>query len=287
MSNKRLRRPYARIRNKPERSVTEILDLIGKPGLPFAAANETAKEATYGTGWHGPDLDESYNRLRRHFRGVWDSRAAIGTATHAVMDGWFGGYSVDLERLVDDMAANETGAKSWRGREAEIVELLIGYVDGAEKWWNDWSPAGGTSEECVRTRGYYVGQRDRWGVEIAGRRWGLDFKTTAHQDAEKGFYADTYTLQLAAYRYAAECVVYEEIAGKIHEASTYPNEPVDACGVLHLRGDGEYSFHELPADDEAMKVFLALAAVVNPWLRAMDKTTFEPLSRPVRLEVLS
>ena len=282
-----MRRPYARIRNKPERSVTEILDLVGKPGLPFAAANETAKEAVFGTGWSVPDLDESYNRLRRHFRGVWDSRAAIGTATHSVMDGWFDGTTVDLETLVYDMAQNDSSAKSWHGREPEMIETLIPYIDGAEKWWNDWDPTGGTSEECVRTRGIYIGQRDRWSVSFrGGLRWGLDFKTTAHTDPDKGFYADSYILQLAAYRYAAECVVYEEVDKKIREVSTYPNEPVDRCGVLHLRGDGEYEFFELPADDEAMKAFLSLAAILNPWLRMIDKTTFEPLVKPAHLVAL-
>lgn len=265
-------RPYSRIRGKRERSVTEIIGLKSIQGLPWAAARETAMFAVHHQDkWSDLAPDDATEHLRRHFRGVWDSRAAIGTATHAVMEAWFAGETVDLYDIVCDLAQNERTAKTWQGREDEMTTLVTGYVDGLEKWWNDWSPKGGSAEDCVRYPGVYVGQRDRWSVEMGGKTWGLDLKSTAEQDAEKAIYHDSWLLQLSAYDRAPEIVEYGwDDKGKLAELSTRPNEPVDAHGIIHLRGDGNYSLFEITVTDQSFEAFMALAQLGH-WLHAIDK----------------
>lgn len=275
-------RPYSRIRGKRERSVTEIIGLKSIGGLPWAAAKETAMFAVlHQDQWMDLAPDEAVDRLRTHHRGVWDSRACIGTATHAVMEAWFKDETVDLKELVADLAANERTAKTWVGHEDEITARLVPYVDGLEKWWNDFTPTGGTAEDCVRTPGVFIGQRDRWGVQMDGSTWGLDLKTTAEQDGAKGLYADSWSLQLAAYARASEIVTYGwDEKGKLTEISTRPNEPVDRTGIIHLRGDGEYALYEVPVTDRAFESFLSLASVAQ-WLHSIEKDVPVALHREV------
>jgi len=273
----KLHRPYSRLRGRPERSVTEIIGLKAIPGLPWGAAKETALFAVnHQDQWAELDTDAAVDRLRTHHRGVWDSRAAIGTACHAVMESWFAGETVDLEALVCDMAENDYAAKTWRGAEEDAIERLIGYVDGLEKWWNDWQPSGGTSEDCIRTPGVYVGQRDRWGVQMGGASWGLDLKTTAEQEASKALYYDSWCLQLTAYSRADEVVDYGlDENGKVIELGTRPNEPVEKHGIIHLRGDGNYALYPVEVTDASFEAFLGLARV-GKWLRSVEKLEMVP-----------
>lgn len=269
---KPLHRPYSRIRGKRERSVTEIIGLKSIPGLPWGAAKETALFAVnHQDEWSDLDTDAAVDRLRTHHRGVWDSRATFGTATHSVMEAWFNGQTVDLYELVCDLAANERSAKTWQGHEDEMTERLIPYVDGLEKWWNDCSPTGGSAEDCVRTRDVFVGQRDRWGVKMGGSTWGLDLKTTAEQDGSKGLYYDSWCLQLTAYDRADELVDYGlDEKDKVVELGTRPNERVDKHGIIHLRGDGNYALYEVQVTDASFAAFLGLARV-GEWLRDIEK----------------
>lgn len=267
-------RPYSRIRGKRERSVTEIIELKSIQGLPWAASRLTGEFAyDYPEKWKDLPRDDAVDVLRRHHRGVWDSRASYGTGTHAVMEAWYAGTTVDLYDLVCKMATEDREARTWQGIEDLVTERLTGYVDGLEKWWNDWSPEGGTSEDCVRTPGVYIGQRDRWLVRMRGQLWGLDLKCTAQQDAEKGVYGDSWTLQLAAYRHAEQCVDYAfNEQGRITEVGTRPNEPVDRTGIVHLRGDGNYSLFEVETTEKAHQAFLTLAHF-NTWLRQLPQPT--------------
>lgn len=266
-------RPYSRIRGKRERSVTEIIGIKSVGGLPWAAARETAMFAVHHQDeWRDLPDDEAVDRLRTHHRGVWDSRASIGTAVHTVMESWFAGSPVDLAEIVADLAENERTAKTWRGHEAEIVTRLIPYVDGLEQWWTDWSPTGGTSEDCVREPGVYIGQRDRWGVTMDGSTWGLDLKSTAEQDPSKALYLDSWKLQLAAYSRASECVDYGWVDGKLTEIGTRPNEPVQRHGIVHLRGDGDYTMVEVEITDADYEAFMRLAHFGH-WLNGVEKQT--------------
>lgn len=302
VAHKPLHRPYARLRGKPERSVTEIIKLKSIPGLPWGAAKETALFAVnHQDEWTDLETDDAVNRLRTHHKGIWDGRAAIGTATHFVLEAWFAGQTVNLFKLVCDLAGTEVtpqqddevdtegkripyvktdyAARTWVGHEAEATERLVGYVNGLERWWNDWQPSGGTSEDCVRTPGIYVGQRDRWGVTMkGGQTWGLDLKSTAQTDDDKGLYLDSWTLQLTAYDRAQELVDYaENDKGKVIELGTRPNERVDRHGIIHLRGDGDYALYPVDVTDEAYEAFLGLAHV-GTWLRAIDKLDVTPAS---------
>ncbi|MGC8490033.1 MAG: PD-(D/E)XK nuclease family protein [Clostridia bacterium] len=254
-------RPYARIPGS-EPSVTTIIgDMLAKPGLPWAAARETALFAVHHQDeWADLSPDQAVERLRRHHRGVWDSRAAMGTALHAVNEAWCRGAVVDLGDLVVGLIDTERTARMWAGREDEIVSSLDGYVAGLERFWDAWAPSTVRSEYCVRQAGVYVGTAD-WLADVSGRRLVLDLKTTAQPDAERGVYHDSWALQLAAYRWAPERVEYGDPAagGPPTEIAGGPNEAADGAAVVLLRGDGEFSFFEVDASREMHQAFMWLA----------------------------
>ncbi|HEX7355270.1 MAG TPA: PD-(D/E)XK nuclease family protein [Mycobacteriales bacterium] len=253
--------------------MTEIIGYKAVPGLPWGAAKETALYAVNSFDeWRDLLDDAATDVLRLRHRAVWDSHASIGTALHAVNEAWDAGTEVDLDALVCDMADSDKQAKLWQGHEAETVDRLEGYVDGLEKFWNVHRPIERRCEECVRTPNVYVGQRDM----VATINWRgaksrvlLDIKTTHEQDPEKAVYHDSWALQLAAYRYAEECVGYAlNDAGKVVETGAWENDPVDACAVIHLRGDGGFTLYEVAADEDAYQAFLALASF-GRWDRAL------------------
>jgi hypothetical protein len=245
-------RPYARKRNGPP-SVTTILDAMATPGLEWGSAKETALFAVHHQDeWTHLDPDVAVNKLRRHFRGVWDGRADVGTAVHHINEAW-----------------------TW-GEDADVPPELVGYVDGLERFWRDFQPETVATEEVVRYPDgnlSYIGQRD-WVADLGGDRWLLDIKTTAQQDADKGVYPDSWRLQLAAYRWATEIVLYDE---KNKEVGTVPNYPVDRCGVIHLRGDGDYTLYELQAGKAEWERFLQLRRVWT-WV---NKEASVPAPAPV------
>lgn len=233
-------RPYARTR-KHGPSVTTILGALGGKNLEWGSARETAKFAVHHRDeWLDLEPTEAVELLRRHFRGVWDGRAQVGTTVHAVNEAW-----------------------TW-GEEAEYPSTLDGYIDGLAQFWTDFAPATVATEEVVRhvdKVNPFIGQRD-WVCDIAGERWLLDIKTTAELDPSKGLYFDSWRLQLAAYRGCEEIVEYDA-DGK--EIGSHPAYPVDKCGVLHLRGDGAYSLFEVRAGAGEWNRFLQVCCV-HRWL---------------------
>ncbi len=127
----------------------------------------------------------------------------------------------------------------------------------------------------VRTPGVYIGQTDMRAT-INGADWLLDIKTTARQDEGSGIYADSWTLQLAAYGFATETVQYEvteDARGrtKVTEAATGPWTPPQRFGVIHLRGDEDFAFFEVPVDKVAHDAFLSLASA-HAWLKSLPET---------------
>jgi hypothetical protein len=270
-------RPYARKRNTPP-SVTTILDVIGKPGLQHGSAKETATFAVlHPEEWQNLAPDAAIDRLRRHFVGVWSGRAAIGNVVHAVNEAWSWDEDVDLCDVIEKV--REKNKSLWAGASSREVADLVGpYVDGLERFWEDCTPTTVQTEEVVRAPEGpcdYIGQRD-WVCVIDGERWLLDLKSTANQDAEKGVYADTWRLQLAAYRFAPEVVVYD---AQGVETATLPNEPVARCGVVHLRGDGAYQLIELRCDEDAHARFLAARALYQ-WVQTESKKPAPVVVRP-------
>lgn len=267
-------RPYAKIRGA-EPSVTTILNLLPKPGLPWGAAKESARFAVlHPEKWrHLPDK-EAVERIYQHHRGVWNGRAAMGTLCHSVNESYSKGHDVDIEALIQFTIENDPNARTWAERDwDELIETCLGYVLGIEKWWEDFQPRVTAAEQVVRMPGRYIGQTD-WRGDIGGFDTLVDLKTTAKQDDGSGIYLDSWTLQLVAYGFAPETVEYEayEEKGrtKVREVGTGLWTPPERCAVLHLRGDESYAFYEIPADKAAHETFLHLADA-HAWLRQLPK----------------
>lgn len=258
-------RPYARQRQYT--SVTTYLGAMGKDGLQHAAAKEVAAFAVdqYDE-WRYLERDDAVDRLRKHFVGLWDGRAAMGTLVHAVNEAWTWGETVDIDALVDEAAnRDKRPVRIWQGRERFVAQEAQGYVDGLERFWNDFQPTTVATEEVVRDPSKttpYIGQRD-WTADLGPERWLLDMKCTANQDESKGYYWDSWRLQLAAYRFAPEIVLYDDEG---NESETLPNYSVDRCGVVHLRGNGHYAFFDVQAGPAELATFTALCGL-HRWMK--------------------
>jgi len=257
-------RPYARLRSS-EPSVTTIINVLDKPGLQWGASKEAALYAVYShDDWYAMDQSTAVDRIRRQFKGVWDGRAAMGTLVHTVNEDWCAGRTANLGALV-------AGYKGWEKEQPQKMAEANQYVDGLAKFWDDWKPTDIRSEDILRTPGKYIGTRDIVAT-MRGERWLLDIKTTAEQNAEKGIYGDAWGLQLAAYRYAQEVITYElDDKKKPKVATVTDNEPVDRCGIIHLRGNGEYTLFEVDAGPGMYDAFLRLCDVL-----AWRKTVTDP-----------
>lgn len=275
-------RPYAvrgsAAARNAEPSVTRGINLLEKPGLSWAAARETAMFAVHHRDeWEDLDPAEAVEVLRRHHRGVWDGRAAMGTLVHALNEAYVRGETVDLDAEVRRMAETEHAARGWRGREDEVIAQAVLYADGLDKFWQEWCPTECVSEEVVRTPGLYIGQCDMRCRLIDGRTARLDLKTTAEQDPAKAYYHDSWALQLAAYEHAPEVVIYgADEEGRPVEIGTEPNPAHDVLAVVHLRGDGDYELLEVDGSDETLRAFVELVHLLK-WRRGLGEC--KPLTR--------
>ena len=273
-----MHRPYAQLRGQPP-SVTTVLGLLDKPGLSWAAAKETALFAVlHPDEWQHLPEDEAVDRLRKHHDGLWKGRAAMGTLIHAANEAFCAGENFDIEAGIDALIESERPTIWQRMDRDDIVEQALGYVLGLEKWWLDWQPQVYASESVVRVPGKYIGQADMgMRAHLLGQDVLIDVKTTAQQSEDKGIYLDSWILQTAAYAYADEEVFYELAEDKSRksgfrpvEVGTGPWPKPERCAIVHLRGDEDYSFFDLPVDDEAHEQFLRLCDVWH-WLRALPK----------------
>jgi hypothetical protein len=175
------------------------------------------------------------------------------------MEEWIHGRAVDISKLTED---------------PQQVNEVMRNCDGLEKFLNDFTLTEVTSEEIVRQPGEWIGTRDVL-CTINGQRWLLDLKSTGNQEAGKGLYVDSWATQLAAYRYALQVVTFKrDDKGKIVEDKVTLNESVDRCGVIHLRGDGEYQLLEIDAGPEALDIFHSLRQV-HLWRKSL------PTPKPV------
>ena len=277
-------RPYSYIRGT-EPSVTTILDLLPKPGLSWAAAKETALFAVlHPDKWQHLPEAEAVDVLRRHHRGIWDGRAANGTLAHAVNESYCVGEDVDLEKLIDWTIENDRNARTWADRDRDdLIESVLGYVLGLEKWWADFSPTDVRSEIVVRWPGLYIGQTDLR-CTIDGVDWLWDLKTTAKQDEGTGVYADSWTLQLALYGMGRETVTYTtedapelKRGFRVVESGTGPWSRPRRYGVIHLRGDEAYRAYEVDVTRDVERTALRLARAYHGW-KAIPETPVEVTS---------
>jgi hypothetical protein len=255
--------------------VTTILGLTPKPGLPFAAARETAMFAyLHREKWEHLPIEEAVGVMRNHFRGIWNGRAAMGTLCHGVNEAFVRGEDVDIEHLVAHTIETDSNARTWAEQDrTDLIESCLGYVLGIEKWWAEFAPRVTAAEEVVRVPGKYIGQFDMRAT-IDGDDFLLDIKSTARQDDGTGIYTDSWLAQLNAYAWATEMVHYEtfEERGRtrVRESGTSPWTLPQRLGVIHLRGDEEYTFFELPLTEEARDAFLKMAEAYD-WLRKLPK----------------
>lgn len=271
-------RPYSFIRGT-EPSVTTILDLLPKPGLSWAAAKETALFAVlHPEKWQHLAENEAVDVLRRHHRGIWDGRAANGTLAHAVNEAYCAGEEVDLEALIEWTIDNDRNARTWADRDrSDLIEQVLGYVLGLEKWWVDFQPTDIRSEVVVRWPGLFIGQTDLR-CTVNGEDFLWDVKTTARQEESSGVYADSWTLQLALYGMARETVSYtvtnapEVKRGfRVDESGTGIWSRPQRYGVIHLRGDEEYTAYEVDVTRDVERTALRLARAYHGWKAIPDE----------------
>lgn len=238
-------------------SVTENIEAPAS-ALAWGAARETALLAVdHQHLWRDLDRDDAYNYLRRAWRGVWDARAQMGTLVHTVNELWTWDQAVDVVDLVTAAAEREVApVMSWRGRESLVAQDAMGYIDGLEKFWQDWQPDTVSTEEVVAWTGEhpYIGTRD-WVLRLAGsdRLTCVDIKTTAHQETH--WYQDAWAAQLHALTFADTIVEYDPDG---NEVARHPNFPVDDLAVIHLRGDGDYELIDIPMDRSHFEAFMAM-----------------------------
>jgi len=255
-----MHRPYSRDPNGPP-SVTQVVGMLDKPGLSWAAARETAKYAVlHNNSWSHLPSQDAITRLYRHHRGVWDHRALIGSALHEINAQWCQGHTVRVAEIVERMRDE---SPLWARREpSELYAEILPMADGLGKFWQSHKPFPISWEEVVRYRVpnkdvEYIGTLD-WRAEIDGNPMILDLKTTGSGKHGKGKYWDTWRLQLAAYRYANEAVLYAEEG---REIGTEPLPEVTGAAVIHVYVDGHVEFNPVKAGPREHEVFLALRRV--------------------------
>ena len=126
------------------------------------------------------------------------------------------------------------------GYPVDIPPAIAPYLDAYRKFVAESGHEPIASEvEVIHPAWQYVGHVDRVGW-LLGRRAILDWKSGGPPDLKAA--GD----QLSGYKLAWNAM--------------HPGEPVEALGVLHLREDGTYRFHEI-AGAEHEQVFLAAVVV--------------------------
>jgi hypothetical protein len=250
-------RPYANDSASPP-SVTQVVGLMDKPGLVWGAARETAKFAVHHYDrWRELSAEQATDTIYRHHRGVWDHRALLGSALHYINAEWCAGHTVLVSRVVSDM--REQSPIWQRLDEKEIYSQLLPMADGLADCWLKLRPETLSYEQVVRHRNGdagldYIGQTD-WRALINGVPTLLELKTTGSVKRGSGKYWDAWRLQLAAYRFATEGVVYDE---EDTERGTVELPEVDGAAVVHVYGDGRVDVNPVRAGKEEHDVFLGL-----------------------------
>ncbi len=252
----RYSRPYARIRGA-EPSVTTIIQaMLGKPGLPWAAARETAMYAVHHRReWMSLSPTSAVTRLARHYQGVWDARAVIGTIVHQINLDWIDGRSVNVESRVLEMAQS---LRAGRADLDDVVTEVLADCDALAAFWQTWRPKDHLAEAVVRSPGEWVGQCDWIATLGDGSRARIDLKTTG--SAGDAIYADSWTLQLSAYEGAREIVMYEGSPTAPAEVATAPNPRCDRFFIIQLRGTPEPRIYDIEVTQESVEHFRSLAS---------------------------
>lgn len=229
--------------NKPTApSVTSVVGVLDKPGLPWGAAKETALFAIHHRDeWEHLPPDEAYHRLRKHHRGVWDDKRDRGSLIHDLAEQWAAGQEIDCP-----------------------PDCVL-YMDALERFWDDWQPEWLHVERTVvydHPDLGYGGTFDAIARLGDGATRLLDIKTGERLWPEVRW-------QLAAYRFAQGMAVFDEIG---QFTGTEPVPSVDGCAVLHLKDDGTYELVEVEAGRAEFDEFLHLR---RAWTAAQRSKRFE------------
>jgi hypothetical protein len=188
-------------------------------------------------------LSERRKRLAKAADAKRSAAAVRGTQVHALAD------------------------KLAQGLEVTVPDELAGHVESCVRFLNEWEPVTLLTETPVYHDTYlYAGTLDLV-VEMAGKRWLLDFKTSA-----SGAYGDT-AFQLAAYKHATHCLT---------DGTVQPMGHIDECGVVWLRADG-YDLYPYCADQGIFRQFLYIQQVAKC---AEDSRDYkgDALTPPVRTQ---
>jgi hypothetical protein len=191
----------------------------------------------------------------------------LGTALHQINAEWCQGHTVKVIDVIQELRA---GSRLWRQKpETDIYRDLLPMADGLARVWERLQPETLSWEQCVRYRGSgldYVGTTD-WRAVLDGQPFLLDLKTTGNTKLGAGKYWDQWRLQLAAYRYCTEAVIYEGL----EEKGTIELPDVAGCAIVHLYGDGEFQVDGIQAGPAEHEIFLALRKAYA-WRKDAEKS---------------
>jgi hypothetical protein len=221
--------------------VTTILGILDKPAIPKWAATQVAEFVA-----NHPDLTEQMKQLGGVGPTVaflknlpWEKRdtaAVRGTDVHNI-----------AERIV-------------HGDQVEVPEHLVGYVESALAFMDDYGIEPVLVEACIGSRAYnYAGKLDLIADSKRGPTAIYDYKTTA-----SGIYATT-AWQNAAYAFAE--FYNTDLDGKTVEDALLPLH-IEASFGVHLRDDG-YSVHRLEFGPHVFREFLNIRAAYEANKRAV------------------
>jgi hypothetical protein len=155
------------------------------------------------------------------------------------------------EAAVRGTNVHRLAEKLVHGEVVEVPDALVGYVESAAKFMDEWEIRPLLVERTVASYKYsYAGTFDLIAEVPDGRRILFDYKTGA-----SGIWADT-ALQLAAYAYADSYLAEGGVEIPMSEVGI-----TDAKAVW-VRAD-DYEVIPLKLDDEVFKAFLAVLSVAR------------------------
>lgn len=261
----KVHRPYAY--SKTHTSVTTLGNQISKESLMWGASKEAALFAVHHQAdWRGLDTDDAVDRIRKHFRGVWDNSSDVGTLIHSVWEHWIAGIEWN-EANVDRKTLHCKADDDVRFK--QTVARMDPYVAGLAAFLEQANPQTIAAEIVLRndTCGY-IGTADWIGTlpAISGNDvWLLDIKTTSQLDPDKGMYLDSWRPQLAMYQRAETVVHYHgrTAVGEWPLEDCFPRPT--RCGILHLRGDNGFQLIEVDTQAPIIDELIGALRVMHRW----------------------
>src|SRR5262245_30076300 len=224
-------------------SVTGITGVLNKPGLPPAAAKETALWALHNRDQIDALGEDTWLKTcSAAYRDVWGAKRDRGTGLHA-----------HAEQLL------RTG---YTDAPTDQLPLVYSAADFLDRW--DVQPIF-TEAPVYHSDHLYAGRLDLVAELADGDIWLLDFKTGS------GVYPEM-VLQSAGYRFASHLV---------GPTGDIPMPAIDHAGIVHIRPGTEdvadWDLHPVAADRDVFGTFLALQAAYEYTQRNTHGLVFAPL----------